>query len=334
MKAILTTGLLLLLAGQSLALGATADGFPGQPLTILVPRAYGGASYQVSAAVAAAIERVTEVPVRVVTRPQNHGLEALDYYLSLPPNGYTILENQDLLISQFVTGVIDLNPARGLEPLAVARAHSQLFVRSNESRFSDLSGLVQCARHQLPTCRQTRPLRVALFGGRGATEDQLFSALEQALGFDAAEDSISDPAKRYLSLLQSDADLLLEQPGDVRTFLEHGLIKPIFTFRPERLPAFREIPSYADLDRPLPDLPRLRGFFVHPDTPPGRIDYLRRAFAAASRTPEIQRYASELYISGDDILVDREDITKFMKKFLQTFRRLIDKTPSDNPSQP
>jgi tripartite-type tricarboxylate transporter receptor subunit TctC len=331
MKAILPCGLLLLLlAGQSLALAPAPDGFPSQPVTILVPRAHGGASYQISAAMAAALERFTEVPVRVVTKPENHGLEALDYDLSLPPNGYTILENQDLLMSQFVTSVIALNPTRGLEPLAVGLAYSQLFVRRNESRFSDLNGLIQCARHRLSTCRKGGPLKVSLFGGPGATEDQLLSAMERALDFVTEKGFIPDPAERYLSLLKGDADLLLEQPGDVRPLLQRGLIKPIFTFRAQPLAAFPDTPSYADIDRPLPDLPRFRGFFVHPDTPPGRLDYLRRAFGAAARTPEFQSFVKGRYISQDDILVDSRRVATFMEQILATYQRLFAKTSSTN----
>jgi len=57
MKAIPAAGLLLLLfVGQTLALPPAADGFPAQPITILVPRGHGGASYQFSAAMATALE--------------------------------------------------------------------------------------------------------------------------------------------------------------------------------------------------------------------------------------------------------------------------------------
>ncbi len=324
LHAMLTSVLLLvLLSGESQALEPAPDGFPAQPLTILVPRDYGGASYQVSAAMAAALQRVIGIPVRVVTRPQSKGLEALDQYQSMPPNGYTILENQDLLFSQFLNGEIALDPARDLTPLAITLAYSQLYVRANETRHADLRALVECAHHHNAGCPKDEVLRIALFGKKGDTENLLFSALAQKLDFSAEERFITAPSERYLSLLNGDADLLLEQPGDVRLFLERSLIKPIFSFRHAPLAAFPAVPSYANGYERLPNLPRIRGFFVHPETPAARLEYLRRAFAEAVQTDEFQTYAARQYISPEDILIEPAHAEAFMDEVLQTYRQMI-----------
>ncbi|MGD8589420.1 MAG: tripartite tricarboxylate transporter substrate-binding protein, partial [Chromatiales bacterium] len=316
--------LLLLLTSESPALEPTADGYPAQPLTILVPRDYGGASYQVSVAMAAALQRVVGTPVRVVTRPQSKGLEALDEYQSIPPNGYTILENQDLLFSQFLKGEIALDPVRDLTPLALTLAYSQLYVRANETRFADLPGLVKCVDRHNPGCSGNKPLRISLFGKQGDTEDLLLSALARELGLHFQENFITVPADRYLSLLNGDADLLIEQPGDVRMFLERSLIKPIFSFQDRQIAAYPTVPRDANGNLQLPDLPRIRGFFVHPETPTARLDYLRRAFAEAVHTDEFQAYARQHYISPEDILTEPARAEAFMDAVLQTYRQMID----------
>jgi tripartite-type tricarboxylate transporter receptor subunit TctC len=74
---------------------AKPDGFPNRPITIIVPYGAGGGSDQLTRAMAASLEKVTDVGVQVVNKPGGGGLAAVPDFMTAPADGYTIMEAID-----------------------------------------------------------------------------------------------------------------------------------------------------------------------------------------------------------------------------------------------
>jgi len=59
------------------------------------------------------------------------------------------------------------------------------------------------------------------------------------------------PAERYSSVLGGHADLLYEQLGDVKSFLDGKQMRPILIFSEARFPAFGAVPASFELGHPI-----------------------------------------------------------------------------------
>ena len=55
------------------------------------------------------------------------------------------------------------------------------------------------------------------------------------------------PAERYTAILGGHADILYEQLGDVKSFLDGKQMRPVIVFADARFPAFKDVPTGKEL---------------------------------------------------------------------------------------
>ena len=290
-------------------------GFPSQPLQIIVPRGPGGGSDQVSTQMAAALQHVLGVQVKVTHRPQHDGIEAIEHYMSLPPTGDTILQHVDDIASLYARHDIQVDPTQDLTPLAIAQiTFSQLYVRNLESRFSDWPSFVSYVK------AHPHEIRVALVGHEGSMERFILDVLAHTLNLDVIQVSFNRPAARYTSLFREEADALIEQPGDVRPFLKWKLIKPILTLLPEGHAEWPEAAALNDIATDFEALYRFRAFFVHTATAPERRRYLESAFKRAFLSDTFQAFNREKYMHLVESYRNTDDARSLIKNLIKTYQ--------------
>ncbi|MFQ6021894.1 MAG: tripartite tricarboxylate transporter substrate-binding protein [Acidiferrobacterales bacterium] len=293
--------LVSVLLGLSLTVPALAaeamkppKNYPLRDLIIIVPYGTGGGSDQVSRNMAAAIKPFVRVPVRVVNQPGEGGRAAIPGFVSGSARGYTILQHTDDIAALYASGKIKQNPAVDWTPLAIVQVtFSQLYIRPGDKHFSDWRSFLAYAK--------ARPgkILVANVGRKGSMEQINMIKLEQALGFKTKQVSYDNPAERYAALTGGKVDVLFEQPGDVRTFLQNRRIKPILTLLKKRPATFAEVPSLTDVGANFKPLLRFRGFYVRNDVPKDRRQYLEWLFAQGFESEAFQAFNRDRYILAD-----------------------------------
>lgn len=313
----------LALAGVALAAPAVAQqkmdkprGFPERPLTIVVPYGPGGGSDQVSRAMSQAMQKFIGQPLQVVNKPGASGLAAVPDFMAAPADGYTVLQHIDDAITHFASGKLKEDPTDDWVPLGISQiTFSQLYIRSDEKRFSDWPSLLKHI--------QANPgkVSVANVSGDGTMERVQMTLLERALGIKTNQISYDKPSERYASLIGGHVDVLFEQPGDIRQFLDAKQMRPVLTFLKERPAAFKDVPSLADVAPDVPPLLRFRGFFVKKGTPEDRLKYLEWAFAQAFRTPEYQKFNKENYMDVIESFRDRKGAIQLMQETAAVYRK-------------
>lgn len=316
----LAAALIATAGGATLAAELTRpEGFPQQPLTIIVPRGQGGGSHQLSTAMADALEKAAGLRVEVVNRPGDDGREAIRYFLQQPPNGYTILQHVDDIASLHVRHPQEVNPLEDLIPLAITQlTFSQIYIRTLEDRFTDWSSLVEHMK--------TYPgeVKIAQVGEEESMEGEMISMLESALGVRTVPLPFDRPTDRYLALIKGDADALIEQPGDVAPFLERKLIKPVLTWLPrDQLPErFTGTAALDDVPGRQEVLYRFRGFFVHAGVPADRVRYLEQAFKLAFDSADFQEFNRSKYMDLLESYRGTEAARELIAETIATYRRL------------
>ncbi len=316
------------LLGAALALPATAaedtlpdsmerpGGFPERPLTMIVPYGPGGGSGQVAAAMAQAVTELTGVGINRDHKPGGSGMVGLTAYMPTPADGYTVLEHIDDATSAYASGASEINPAEDLIPLVISQiTFSQIYIRSDETRYSDWESFVQYAK------AQGGKATIANVSREGSMERINLKQIMDHFGFDMQQISFDKGGPRYAALKGGQVDALFEQPGDVAGFLDSGDFKPILTLLKERPPAFAEVPSMTDVGLTFDPLLRFRGFYVKKGVPEDRLKWLQWAFQKAYFQPSYQAYNKKKFMDLIDSFRDTEGAIELINATADNYRK-------------
>ena len=310
----LLTGMLMCVCAVAHAQeSAKPDGFSIQALNIVIPAGPGGGSHRLGTTMGAVLEEVLGMPVNLIDKSGDNGRRALEYYATLPPNGYTILQHFDSMVSQFVQGKSTIDPLQDLVPIAIVQiTFNQIYVREGDSRFPDWKAFSAAAKAQ-------PPLKIAMFGDEHAMEGLIL----QMLNLNTDNIGIDRASERYLSLLQGRVDALIEQPGDVRLFLDKKLIRPLLNVLPQQHADFSRITDFADIPSKRTSLYRFRGFFVHAAVPPERLRYLQQAFKKAFDSDRFQAFNQAQYMDLLDSYQDTAAARALLEDAVVAYRDLL-----------
>jgi tripartite-type tricarboxylate transporter receptor subunit TctC len=267
-------------------------GFPARALTMVVPYGPAGGSGQVAQAMAQAVTELTTVAINRDHKPGGSGTVGMTSYMAAPADGYTVMEHIDDASSAHALDSTKPNPATDLIPLVTSQiTFSQIYIRTNEDRFSDWDSFVTWIK------AQNGKATIANVSKEGSMERVTMKFITDATGMKIQQISFDKGAPRYGALAGGQVDALFEQPGDVRKFLDAGKFKPILTILKERPAAFAEVPSLTDAGLDFDPLFRFRGFYVHKGTPADRVEWLQWAFQKAYCQPSYQKYNDSKYMT-------------------------------------
>ncbi len=298
-------------------LPAKPAGFGVRPLTMIVPFGAGGGSDQLARSMAKAMEEVAGLNFQVVNKPGGGGTAAIPDFMLSPGDGYTVLEHIDNAISAYAKGDIKENPAEDWTPLCMTQiTFSQIYIRGDEDRFTDWESFVKYVK------ANPGQTSMANLGKVGSMELVVMSQLQTALGLEVKQIAFDKPAERYGALIGGHVDVLFEQPGDVRNFLDSGAMKPILTFLDSRPDVFADTPTHKEVGADFDALTRFRGFYVKSDVPRDRREYLAAACEAGFKTESFQAFNEKKYMHLIDSYRDTEGSVQLINDAVATYRAM------------
>lgn len=297
-------------------LPALSDGFPSRPITIIVPYGAGGGADQVTRALASAIGEFSNARFQIENKPGGGGLAAMPDFMSRPADAYTILEHDDGLISGIAAGRTSLQLGKDLEPICIVQAtFGQIYIRPDEARFKDWESFLAYAK------AHPGELSMANSGSSTAMEAVQTAALEKAAGIKTKQIGFDKPAERYGALIGGHTDVLFEQPGDVSKFILEGQMKPILTLLPDRPSGFDDVPALKDAGlESIPELQRVRVFWVRTDAPDERKAWLRKACAKGFKTAQFTKFNRDNFMHIGRSYYDGPDAATAVDQMIAAFR--------------
>ena len=330
MKAFDTSKRLLAASGfaMAVAVGSVAEagslekppGFGIRPLTMIVPFGAGGGSDQLARAMAKAMEESAGTSFQVVNKPGGGGTAAIPDFMLAPADGYTVLEHIDNAVSAYAAGEIRENPAEDWVPLCTTQiTFSQIYIRADEDRFADWQSFADHAK--------ANPGAVAManVGKVGSMELVVMEQLQSALGLDIKQIAFDKPAERYGALIGGHVDVLFEQPGDVRNFLDSGQMKPILTFFAERPDVFADTPTHKEVGADFDALTRFRGFYVKKGVPENIVTFLASACEAGFQTADYQAFNEKKFMHLIDSYRDSAGTVALINDAVATYQDMYQK---------
>ncbi len=266
-------------------------GFPSRPMTMIVPFGAGGGSDQVARAMATSLEKIVKVPIMVVNKPGGGGVAGFQDWLLSRPDGYTLLQTSDDVVTLYASGVIKENPTVDWFPICIAQiTFSQIYVRPKDNRFPEWEAFLKYAKEN------PEKITMGNITHKGSMEQVSMYLLEKEIGFKVTQISFDKPVERYGALVGGHTDCLFEQPGDVRAYLESNDMKPILTLMRERPKAFSDTPCLEDIGAKMSPIFRFRGFYGRKGMPKDRLKYLEWAFHKAWESESFQKFNRRKYM--------------------------------------
>lgn len=308
----------LLLVFALITPAMAAEKYPDRPIDFICTWGVGGGADQMARTIGKLAEKVLGVALPVSNIPGSSGNSGMANVLAAKADGYTVATYiADTL------GTIPAGTARhkitDFEWIVRTQvAQSYLFVKM-DSPYKTIQDLLQYAKEN------PGKLKVAATGF--GTVDDITVRYLASKGYKMTTIPIPQPGERYASTLGGHSEVLYEQAGDIKQYLEAKQLRPLIVFSQKRFPAFPDLPCSLELGYDI-TLPQFRSIVAKKGVPAERIKMLAEAFRKAMDTPEWKKFAQDQYLDpesymGPDkfgawIASEVETMRKFMKTFGMT----------------
>ncbi len=290
----------LLSAAGALALAPSLsraqDKFPSRPIEFVVPWGAGGGADQLARRTGKLLETELGVSLPVLNVTGATGNTGTAKLLSSPADGY--------MICVFIGDTLaTLAGGKGrwklsdITPLGIMiRQPSGLFVK-NDAKWKNFAELLADAR--------TNELKVGVTGF-GSVDEILVNQMK-AKGYKFRVVPFAAPGERYTSVLGGHADVVIEQAGDVRSFLANKQMRPVVFFADQPQTGYTDVALAKDSGFSLV-ISQFRAIVVRAGTDPKHVATLAAAIEKVARSDDFKQYlVDELAFADSYIPADKAD---------------------------
>ena len=297
------------LAAFALPGAAAAQDYPSRPIEFIVPWGPGGGADQVARKAAKLMEPTLKVSLPVINVAGATGVTGLNKMLSAEADGYTM----SIMTGDTFGLLATSQPKWGFKdfvPLAVMIQQPSAFFVAADGKYKTWQDVEAAAK--------AGPLKVAITGF-GSPDDMTVNYFAKK-GLKFVSVPFPRPGERYSAILGGHADLLYEQLGDVRSFLDGKQMRPALIFATERFKAFADVPASKELGHDI-ILPQFRIVTVKSGTDPHQVKTLSDALETAAKDPEYASYLEEQYADPNSY-IGGTAAAKFLESQLETMKAL------------
>jgi len=191
---------------------------------------------------------------------------------------------------------------------------SQIYVRPDDSRFSNWDDVVAYGK-------KYGKVRAGTIGSPLDMENVMLANLERGFGIKLEQVPIEASPERNAAFISGQFDLLIDQPGDIKEFIDSGKFKPVLTLWKERIRGFESVPTPQEKGVDFIPLLRIRGLVAPSGTPPERIEILKLGLENAFNGPEFQKSLRERML---DLVPYPADPQLLFREQVQLYQQLYD----------
>jgi tripartite-type tricarboxylate transporter receptor subunit TctC len=298
----------LLIAGSALALAPrlafAQEKFPSRPIDFIVPWGAGGGADQLARRTGRLLEGELKVSVPIINVPGATGNTGMAKLLSAAPDGHSIaVFIADTLAT--LAGGKGRYKLADIVPLGVMiRQPSGLFVKS-DSKWKTFDDLLADAKKG--------DIKAGVTGLGSADEMHVVKFNEKA-GTRFRAVPFASPGERYSSILGGHADVLVEQAGDVKSFLDSKQMRPILFFADKPQVGHESIPLANKYGVTLA-ISQFRAIVARAGTDPKHVATLSAALEKCARSDDFKKFLVD-ELAFADSFIPAKDSTAFIAEQL------------------
>jgi putative tricarboxylic transport membrane protein len=271
---------------------SAAQSYPTRPVEMVVTWGPGGGADQTGRMVGRLLEPLLKVSVPVENVPGAAGVTGLNKLLAGQPDGYQIA-----IVTADTLGLLaEPKPQRwglkDLAPIAVLIVQNSGFFVKADGPFKTWADVEAKAK--------TTELKVAVTG-LGTPDDVAVEQMKKR-GLKLLSVPFAKPSERYVAVIGGHADVLYEQAGDIRSFIDSKQLAPVLFLSSDPLPQFPTVPTTKQLGMDLV-LDQYRTVMAKAGTPAELVKVLREKVAEATKQPEYTKFLEDQWADPKSVLV-------------------------------
>lgn len=307
------SGLAFLSIALLAALPAGAqEKFPSRPVEFIVPWGPGGGADQLARKLAPGLEKELKVSLPVINVAGATGQTGLTKMLAQPADGYAI----SVLIAD--TLALQMDPKvnwklTDIVPAAIMIRQPSAFLVAEGSPLKTWKDVEAEAKK--------RPLKVGVTGFGSADDLTVIYLNGKGLKFQSVP--FPKPAERYTAILGGHADILYEQLGDVKSFLEGKQMRPVVIFADARFPSYADVPAGKEVGHGIV-INQFRSITMRAGTDAARIKAVSDALAKVAATADYRAWLKDQY-AEEDSFIGADGAQAFMQRELAIMRKYAPK---------
>lgn len=292
------------------------EGYPSRPIEMTVPFGPGGGSDIFARAMVPHLEKLLGTSIAVVNRPGANSVVGLTHLVSQPADGYSISIITNDTLAAMATGATTLELddfawiARGVADVEM------IFARTGDERFGSFDDYVKLAK--------SKPGALSMaVGGQGGLETVVAALVNRGVGAKVKFIPYDKPAERYAAFLGGHTDLLLEEPSDMKPYLDDGKIKPLIQMIEDRPSKFADIPTAPEKGIDV-TIGLWRGVVAKKGTPQPIVEYLSAVVKQVLETPAFQEtYVKKRVLDIRSGYLGSEQFEASARKELEQIRQAL-----------
>jgi tripartite-type tricarboxylate transporter receptor subunit TctC len=299
-----------LLAGSGAISDVVAEeAYPSRPVTFIVPWGPGGGADQLARISSKLMEQELKVSFPVINVPGATGQTGLTKLVTGPTDGYSIevMTGDTFALFSAANTRFKLDQ---LTPLGIMIQQPSGFFVKIDSPWKTWADVEAAAR--------SKPLRVAVTGF-GSPDDFTVNYFRNR-GLKLESVPFAEPGLRYSSVIGGQSDLVYEQAGDVRSFLDGKQIRPVLFFSDKPFAAYPDIPYSTKLGYDV-KLPQFRVIIAKAGTSPDQVKVLADAVNKVGTAPEFDAYLKQ-QLGEPKSFVPADQAIAYMDKWLEEAKAL------------
>jgi tripartite-type tricarboxylate transporter receptor subunit TctC len=266
----------------SLALPASAQEYPTQPVRIIVPFGPGGGSDIVTRIIGESMQKRLGQPFVVENKPGAGGTIGNEMVSRAAPDGYTIgIMTAGQIIAAAMTKQMRYDTLTAFDPIAQVGTAGLVIVTRADYPSSNAKDLVEAAK--------AAPGKIVFASpGFGATQHLSAELFKQTAGINMLHVPFRTSPEAITALIGKQVDVLFDTVPAVLGQLQSGQLKALAMTGKERFPALPNVPPAIESGvLPDYDVTTWYGFFGPKGMQPAIVAKLNKAFLETIAEPEV-----------------------------------------------
>jgi tripartite-type tricarboxylate transporter receptor subunit TctC len=261
---------------------ASAQDYPGRPVTFVVPFAPGGATDLFARLIGQKLEQRLGKPFVIDNRPGSGGVTAAAAVARAAPDGYTIMmaSSTVLAINVTVRKSLPYDPRKDLQPLALLARVPFVLVVNNELPVRSVDDLVKLARSQPGKISFATP-------GPGTSHHlnaELFSSI---FGLKLVMVPYKGTAPALQDVVAGHVQMMFSDVPPAKALIESGKVRALGVTTAQRVPALPSLPPLAEVGVPNYDAASWHTVTTTAGVPAPVVDKLHGALRAIMAEPAV-----------------------------------------------
>jgi tripartite-type tricarboxylate transporter receptor subunit TctC len=264
---------------------ASAEEFPGRPVTWVVPFAPGGITDTTSRVVAEEMSKILGQTVLIDNRAGSGGVVGTEQVARAKPDGYTMIYGTQGTMAANVTlrKSLPYDPLTSFLPVHLVGESPNLFVAFADAPYKTVAEFIAYAKQN--------PGKVTFSSSGVGTATHLVAELFKTVaGVEMQHVPYRGSAPALNDLIAGRVDVMFDYPVAVGPHVEAGKLKVLATTAPDRLRAYADVPTMAELGLKEMTTQSWSSIMVPAGTPAPIVDKLAAAAHAALTSERVRSH--------------------------------------------